>query len=61
MSCRMGILGAAALVCVAAGCVENSFLAPWGRAPVEKWTVNEHYKTVAAVLNVYRGWSDQGN
>ncbi len=57
MSCRMGLICAAAFVCVVAGCVENSFLASHGKARMESWTVNEHYKTVAAVLNA--GLSDQ--
>jgi hypothetical protein len=48
---------AAALVCMAVGCVGNSFLAPWNRAPVERWSVNEPYKTVAAVLDT--GLNDQ--
>jgi hypothetical protein len=50
MSCRTVIFCAAALVCVAAGCVNNSFLAPGHSVQKERWLVNEPFTTSAAVL-----------
>jgi hypothetical protein len=54
----MAMVCAAALVCVAAGCVSQSFLAPWGSAPLERWVVNEYYGSLGAALET--GLSDQG-
>jgi hypothetical protein len=54
----MVLVCAAALVCVAAGCVSQSFLAPWGSAPTEKWLVNEYYGSVGAAVET--GLTDQG-
>jgi hypothetical protein len=54
----MAMVCAAALVCVVAGCVNNSFLAPWSAAPRERWLVNEPFGTVAAVLDT--GLRDNG-
>jgi hypothetical protein len=54
----MALVCAASLVCVVAGCVSQSFLAPWGSAPTERWLVNEYYGSVGAALET--GLTDQG-